>query len=248
MSRVIIWFSRGAASAIAAALTLQKYDPVDCTAVCCDTGAEHQDSDRFEKDITNHFNMKVTHIKSEKYADVWEVWEKRKYISGIAGATCTGEMKIKPRLSFQKPGDINIFGYTADKTDQIRANRMRLNFPDITIETPLIDSGLFKSNVLQMIKNMGIELPLPYRLGFQNNNCIPCGKASSPNYWALVRKHFPTEFYRLADLSRRLGARLAIIKRERVFIDEIPEDWPTTDPIIPSCDFLCALAEMGLND
>ena len=248
MARVIVWFSRGAASAIAAMLTLQKYSPDDVQLVCCDTGAEHPDSDRFEADMVKRLNMSVKHLKSAKYKDVWAVWEDRRYLSGIAGAPCTGEMKIKPRLEFQLPGDIHVFGYTADKADQIRANRLRLNYPELKIETPLIDSGLFKDHVLKMIENMGIELPLPYRLGFQNNNCIPCVKAQSPNYWALVRKQFPDEFNRLAKLSRDLGARLARVHDVRVFIDEIPDDWPTTDPIIPSCDFLCALAEMGLNN
>jgi len=36
--------------------------------------------------------------------------------------------------------------------------------------------------------------------------------------------------------------RLCRIKGERVFIDEIPADWPTTNPIAPACDFLCQIA------
>ncbi|MBL4800734.1 MAG: hypothetical protein JKY45_02500 [Emcibacter sp.] len=246
--RVIVWFSRGAASAIAGALTLQKYSPEQCMFVCCDTGAEHPDSDRFEADIVKRFNMPITHLISKKFKTVWEVWEKRKWLAGIEGAPCTSEMKIKPRLDFQEPGDIHIFGYTADKADQIRANRLRMNYPDLKIETPLIDAGLFKEHVLQIIANMGIKLPLTYVLGFPNNNCIPCSKATSPNYWALVRKHFPDEFYRMAKLCRKFGARLTRINDIRIFIDEIPADWPTTTPIMPSCDFLCGLAEMGLND
>jgi hypothetical protein len=72
-------------------------------------------------------------------------------------------------------------------------------------------------------------------------------KATSPAYWALVRQRFPAEFERMAKLSRSLDVRLARLNDERVFIDEIPADHPTTNPIQPSCDFLCALAEMGLT-
>lgn len=43
----------------------------------------------------------------------------------------------------------------------------------------------------------------------------------------LIRKHFPEVFARRADQSRRFGSRLARIKGERVFLDEIPADWPT---------------------
>jgi hypothetical protein len=82
-----------------------------------------------------------------------------------------------------------------------------------------------------------------YGLGFHNNNCIPCVKAQSPSYWALVRKEFPAEFNRMVELSRRLNVRLCKIKGERRFIDEIPLDQPTTNPITPACDFLCSAME-----
>lgn len=36
------------------------------------------------------------------------------------------------------------------------------------------------------------------------------------------------------------------IDDERRFIDEIPANWPTSDPIQPACDFLCVLAEQDL--
>jgi len=116
----------------------------------------------------------------------------------------------------------------------------------LRIETPLIDRELTKEACLAMVKSAGIELPPMYALGFQNNNCIPCVKATSPAYWALVRKQFPAEFERMVKLSRELKVRLCKIKGERRYIDEIPLDWPTTDPIQPSCDFLCHLAELEI--
>ena len=57
--------------------------------------------------------------------DCWEVWEERAYIVGAAGAPCTAEMKKKPRISFQLPGDIQAFGYTTDERD--RATRFTDN-------------------------------------------------------------------------------------------------------------------------
>lgn len=69
---------------------------------------------------------------------------------------------------------------------------------------------------------------------------MPCVKATSPNYWALVRKVRPAEFERMVDQSRGLNVRLARINDTRIFIDEIPADWPTTDPLVPSCDFVCS--------
>ena len=47
-------------------------------------------------------------------------------------------------------------------------------------------------------------------------------------------------------LSRNLGAKLARVKGERVFVGDIPADWPVTEAIAPECDFLCQMAEQDL--
>lgn len=241
MSRTIAWFSCGAASAVAT-----KLHGADIIAYC-ETGAEHPDNARFMADCENWFGGAVTRIKSDEYADTWDVWEKTRWLAGIDGARCTTELKVKPRLAFQRPTDIHVFGYTADRPDVERAERLRANYPELTIITPLIERGITKAACLAMIERAGIKPPVMYGLGFQNNNCIPCVKATSPAYWALVRQHFPVEFDRMARLSRDLDVRLCRIDGERAFIDEIPADHPTTNPLQPSCDFLCHIAEMDME-
>lgn len=235
--RTICWFSCGAASAVAAKLVLSE-NP-DAVVAYCETGAEHPDNERFLADCEKWFGTSITRIRSDRYTSTWDVWEQRRYLSGISGAPCTSELKFIPRLNFQLPSDTHVFGYTADKADVNRAKRMLDTYPDMKQRHPLIEKGLDKRNCLALVQAAGIELPPMYALGFQNNNCIPCVKATSPSYWALVRKAFPAEFDRMAKLSRELNVRLTRIKDERRFIDEIPLDHPTTDPIAPACDFLC---------
>lgn len=246
MPRVVSWYSCGAASAIATKLMLKDYS--DTEVVYCETGGEHPDNERFLAECEEWFGKSITRLRSEKYASTWDVWEDRSYLAGISGAPCTSELKVAPRLAYQRPDDVHVFGYTADKPDVIRANRLRLNYPEMQIRTPLIDAGLDKRACLAMLENAGIAVPVMYGLGFQNNNCIPCVKATSPNYWANIRQHFPAEFERMARLSRDLDVRLCRINDERRFIDEIPADHPLTDAMAPSCDFLCHLAEMGLGE
>ncbi len=240
--RVVHWISAGAASAVAAKLSLSQ-SRKNAHLVYCETGAEHPDNERFLGDLTRWLNAPIERIKSEVYADTWDVWTRRKFLSGPNGAPCTFELKVGPRLDWQLPSDIHVFGYTADAEDAARAKRLVETYPLMTCRFPLIDAGLTKQNVLAMIEGAGIRLPVLYGLGFQNNNCIPCTKATSPNYWSLVRREFPAEFDRMVKLSRQLGARLTRIKGERIFIDEIPADWPCIDPIQPACDFLCHFAE-----
>ena len=244
--RTIVWVSAGAASAVAAKLILA--ETRENVELCyCETGAEHPDNARFLADLTRWLNMPVKHLRSEKYDSTWQLWEKRRFLSGVHGAICTGELKVIPRLNYQLPSDIHVFGYTNDKADRKRANQLRETYPLLKIKTPLIDAGLNKANCLALIEAAQIKLPLMYAMGFQNNNCIPCVKATSPDYWSLVRREFPAEFGRMAKLARELNVRLTRIKDERLFIDEIPADWPCTDPIQPACDFLCSFAEMEMQ-
>lgn len=238
--RTLCWFSCGAASAVATKMT-----PAGVP-VYCATHAEHADNDRFRRDVEKWIGRSVTEIASEDYRDTWDVWEKTRWLAGIEGARCTIELKVGPRLAFQRPDDVHVFGYTADGPDVARAARLRATYPELTIETPLIAAGLTKAACLAMIEHAGIEPPLTYAMGFPNANCLPCVKATSPAYWALVRKQFPEQFGRMAALARELDVRLCRIDDERRFIDEIPLDHPVTNPVIPSCDFLCHIAEQDL--
>ena len=245
IARMLCWVSGGAASAVAASIILR--EAPEALLVRCETGNEDEDNERFERDVERRLNRIVTIIRSEEYDSVPDVWRKRRYMSGIAGAPCTTEMKIAPRLLFQRPYDIHVFGYTADAGDNARFERLKANYPELSIRAPLIETGVTKASTLAIVEGWGILLPRTYAMGFPNANCLRtgCVKATSPDYWALLRKVFPDRFATTAALSRDIGARLSRIGDTRVFIDEIPLDWPTTQPIAPTCDFLCLLASDG---
>ncbi len=247
MSRTLIWWSTGAASAVTAKLMLWR-DP-NALIVRCETSNEDPDNYRFEADVMKALNRSVTLLKSEKYDSVWDVFEKRRYMCGRDGAACTLQMKVMPRLEFQRPTDIHVFGYTADSRDVTRYELLKANYPELILRAPLIEQGVTKAACMALVERWGIALPRSYAMGFPNANCLQtgCVKATSPNYWALYRKHFPEQFARTAALARDIGKRLTRINDERIFIEEIPADWPTTEPIAPACDFLCQIAEMETN-
>lgn len=245
-SRTICWFSSGVASAVMTKIALQQH--TDAIIVQCDLGdSEDSDNKRFSAECEKWFGREILKIKSSKYSDIDDVFERRKYHSGINGAPCTGEMKFTPRLDFQLPSDLHLWGYTADGDDVRRFNRMCKEYPEMNQKAPLIERGITKAGCFSMIESAGIKRPRVYDLGFPNGNCIGCVKATSPDYWSLVRKHFPEVFARRADQSRRFGSRLTRINNERIFIDEIPDDWPTIEASVPRCDFLCHIAQQDLE-
>ena len=175
--RTLAWFSCGAASAVATRLT------PEAEPVYCETRSEHPDNERFLKDCEQWFGRKITRLKSDRYDDTWDVWSKRRYLAGIKGAPCTVELKLMPRLAYQRPGDIHILGYTADREDIHRANRMRESYPEQAIRTPLIDKSLTKQHCLALLEQAGIELPprLRARLSQQQLHSLREG----PKPWLL---------------------------------------------------------------
>lgn len=223
---IVSWFSCGANSAVASWMALNDWTRGDeLRLVRCVVENEHPDNDRFHADCEKWYGVPIYRVRSRRYKDCWEVWEDRRYISGVRGAPCTVEMKKEPRWDLEKEWEPHsqIFGFSSDEA--ARAARFREQNPEVRLLTPLIDAQITKPMCGQLVEGMGIALPVMYGMGFANNNCIACAKATSISYWARTRHFFPEQFYRMAELSRRIGCRLTRLKGVRIFLDEIPADY-----------------------
>ena len=236
--RTVVWFSCGVASAVAAMLTL-KHTP-DAELVYCNTGSEHTDNWRFLVECEEWLHKHITVLSSKKYSDTWQVFKERRYLAGPKGALCTTELKKIPRFEYQRPDDIQVFGYVAG--EEKRAARFREQNFDVDFRAPLIDAGLTKNECHGIIQRAGIELPAMYKLGYLNNNCIGCVKGGA-GYWNKIRRDFPDIFERMAKQERELGASIIRRKGKRVFLDELPLDMGnySKEPE-PSCGVLCESA------
>lgn len=201
--------------------------------------SEHEDNDRFAADCEHWFDAPIINLRSEEYADTWDVWEDRRYIAGIQGAPCTTHLKKAVRYAFQRPTDLHIFGYATDGTDPMRATRLAQTNFELSFEFPLLDSRLRKADCHAIVRERGIKLPAMYLLGFDNNNCIGCPKGGA-GYWNMIRRHFPDRFDRMAKLSRDLGARLIRQDGVRVFLDELrPDTGRQKDEPVIDCSAFC---------
>lgn len=242
--RIIAWVD-GANSAVMTKLELARRP--DIIPVHIDMGASvDSDNHRFIDDLAVWFGKPITRIRSDKFANVDEVFEKRKFLGGQHGAPCTGEMKVAPRLDFQLPSDTHLWGYTADGRDVKRWANMRENYPLLKQEAPLIDRGVTKAGCHAILANAGIQPPRVYALGFPNANCIGCSKSSSPGYWSAVRLHFPEVWARRVDQDQRFGRNKLELAGERVCLDQLPADFPPRPSDQPRCDFLCQIAEQDI--
>lgn len=242
MTRRLVWFSAGAASAVAAKLTVGAHD--DVTIYRTDPGSEHPDNVRFADECAEWFGQEVHMVTGGRYSDTWDVWESTGYLVGPTGARCTIELKKRARWQVEADYDVQVFGYTAE--EQHRAERFRVGNPEVTLETPLIERGLGKADCLALIERAGIELPAMYRLGFRNNNCIGCVKGGM-GYWNKTREHFPATFDRMAELERRIGHSVLHDDDGPVWLDQLdPSRGRMADEPDIECSLLCAMAEGDL--
>ena len=246
MIRTVVWFSCGAASAVASKYAIKKYK--NCEIVYCDTGGEHPSNKQFLEDCENWIGKKITILKNEKYEDHFDVFEKTKYLQGIKGARCTTELKKKMRLKHQRPDDIHIFGYTLEEKG--RAEKFENHNPEFFVDWILIENQISKDNCLGIIWKSGIKMPKMYDLGYNHNNCIGCVKGGM-GYWNKIRKDFPEHYNKMAKIERKIKHSIFRNKEtnERIWLDEMSEDagnFKTEPPI--SCDLSCGLASAELND
>lgn len=218
MNRVVCWFSCGAASAVATKFAIKKHSGEDLIIASCVVDNEHTDNERFLKDCEAWFGLPILRLRSEKFGDCWDVWEKTKYLVGPQGARCTVEMKKKVRQKFQKISDKQVFGFTLEEKN--RATRFKKQNPEVDLETPLITLRFSKQDCFEIIKDAGLELPEMYKLGYKNNNCIGCVKGGA-GYWNKIRTDFPYVFDRMAKLERTLGRQILKVKNKRIFLDEL---------------------------
>ena len=245
MNRVLVWFSAGAASAVAAKLALASSDKENVVIAYTDPGSEHPDNARFIDECEEWFGHPVQRLKSEKYKDTWDVFAKTRYLVGPTGARCTAELKKKPRFAFQQPDDRQVFGYTSEEVH--RADRFREQNPDVDLWTPLIERGLTKSDCLAMVDRAGIKLPVMYELGYLNNNCIGCPKGGM-GYWNKIRRDFPEVYERMSAVERELDVAILKDEKGKIFLDELdPQRGNHQDEPNFECSLLCTLSESEIQ-
>ena len=255
--RVVSWFSCGAASAVATKLALNLYDKVDI--FYCEVKEEHSDNKRFLADCQEWFGQEITVLGNDTYdRSIYDVFYKTRYLCGPTGARCTGELKKKVREANSQPGDLNIFGYTAE--EEHRVNRFIDGNNDVEITAPLVDAKLTKADCLALVEDAGIKLPAMYLLGYKNNNCRGCVKSGSPAYWLKIKQDFPDMFARMNKVEHHLGravCKIAMTTANKRYkdrdidrtlaywrpkLDELPADIkPMDDSVDIQCGIFCEL-------
>lgn len=251
MTRFVCRFSCGAASAVATKLAIAEAAILDTPVAIINAflKEEHPDNRRFLDDCETWFGIPI-----QRLADVRDggsaraLFRRKRYLKGLQGAPCSKALKREVLEKFDQPGDIMVLGFTVEERDRfdrwIDANN------DKRAIAPLIDAGLGKSDVLAMIERAGLVLPMMYRLGYHNANCIGCVKGGA-GYWNKIRRDFPEDFTEMALIEECIGpsARLlrhrsGPLKGQRFYLRELhPDAGRYQDEPAIECGAACELAE-----
>jgi 3'-phosphoadenosine 5'-phosphosulfate sulfotransferase (PAPS reductase)/FAD synthetase len=204
---VVCWWSGGITSAVACYLALELYGIERCKFIFIDTKNEHSDTYRFLKDCEKWYGKEIEVITSKDYDSIQDVWRKHKSLNVATGAICSTKLKRKVREDWQKENEYSfqVFGFEAEAKEFKRSRGMKLNHSKIKPIFPLLMFGYTKDECIKMVQNENIEIPLMYKLGFQNNNCFGTGCVQGGiGYWQKMKIDFPATFEKMALMEHEL--------------------------------------------
>lgn len=194
LPRIVCRFSCGAASAVATKLILEEYPRERVLILNAFIKEEHEDNRRFLADCQEWFQHPIVVRQDMLYsASTLELFRKKRFLAnGMYGAPCSKALKrdVLDVESFHD--DIFVLGYTIE--EEKRVGRFMDANNGRKIICPLVDRKLTKAACLSIIQRAGIELPLLYRMGYNNANCIGCVKGGE-GYFNKIRRDFPERFY-----------------------------------------------------
>lgn len=235
MSRVIFWWSHGSTSTAAVLkgipMVREMYPDREIEIVCCMLEEEHEHNHKvilpqYDAFFRMNFGVGIKVLTNEKYkgesgfGSVNEVIRLTRYMSGPAGARCTKELKKQVRIDYQRHDDIHVFGFHSKEAH--RVDQLMDNENELEIFTPLIDLGIDKQDAIDMLQSYGFEIPMMYQLGYNNNNCLGCVKASGAGYWNKIRIDFPEVFETRSRQEYLLGTSLVSVSANK-FAQNYPD-------------------------
>ena len=187
----IISLSGGIGSYFTLKRVLEKNDKDDVIAVFCDTLAEDGDLYRFLEDIEKKFNLKIIRLCYGKTP--MELCFEDNFLYNSRIANCSKKLKSRVFNKWLKENfksDECILYLGIDWTESHRCQAIEKNYKPYKVAFPMCEEPyLYKHEMIDQLKQDGIDIPRLYNLGFSHNNCKGfCFKAGIGHYKLLFEK------------------------------------------------------------
>jgi hypothetical protein len=153
--------------------------------------------------------------------DIWDVFKDVNFLGNSRIAHCSYELKQRAAKQYIKkhyrPEDTTLY-LGIDWTEEHRTKAPTKNWHPYKVEYPMLEEPfLSKSDMLNDLSAINIQIPRLYRLGFSHNNCSGfCVRAGQGHFINLLNK-FPDR-YRYAEeqeqaLISQIGKDVSILKK-----------------------------------
>lgn len=242
---VIAWWSGGVTSAVTCKICLEWFGVENVRVVFIDTHNEHDDTYRFLKDCEGWYGCKIETICSDKYDKIEDVWYDNLSLNLNKGAKCSEVLKITVRQQWIKKNSFSHQAFGFDKSEMNRASDMLEKNSHLNPIFPLIAMLLDKKACIKKLQSANnlfhpLELPITYKLGYNNNNCFKTGCVKGGiGYWQKIQVDDFAKFDKMGkvehDLTNLKGKPVTICKDQSkggglVFLKPHP-DYPNIKDI-----------------
>ena len=244
--KILGWFSCGCTSAVACKLAIDRFGN-DVDLYYIETGAAHEDNKRFINDCEKWYDREIKIVRSDKFNNPLEVAKKELFNTPF-GAPCTKYLKkeVRSKVVRELNYPIQIFGFDYSLKDANRALRFSEQNEGV-FYYPLLESGFSKDKCLEVLQQNNIDIPMMYKLGYHNNNCIGCFKGGA-GYWNKIRVDFPNRFKATSDLEIETKHTCLKKNKKQLYLKDLPINAGNhKDLNLPDCGLFCDLELKGLK-
>ncbi|MFD6540637.1 hypothetical protein [Streptomyces goshikiensis] len=221
--RHVIQFSGGVGSALSTLHIAERVDPSSMTLLIANTQVEDDDLWRFSHDVADLIGVPLTVVQDGR--DPWQLFHDQRFLGNDRLALCTRHLKQIPCRTWMEehaPPETSIayVGIEPTKKDRPRAAAITRNWAPWKVEFPLLDGpDRTKAELLDELRERGLEPPRLYAMGFEHNNCGGACVRAGQKQWRHLLEAFPDRYARAEAeeeaIRAFLGKDVSILKRIR---------------------------------
>lgn len=194
MTDYIVMFSGGLTSYEAARRTIEAHGHDNVRIWFSDTNTEDEDLYRFNNDVERILDHPIEVLDNDGET-VWDIFERRKIMGNSRLDPCSHHLKRQPlakklKAEYPNPDDAIVVLGMDGIEDCKRTERAAKNQLPYKTWFPLLEEPIvMKSHISRDLKQLGIERPRLYDLGFSHNNCGGfCVKAGLGQFAHLLKQ------------------------------------------------------------
>lgn len=217
---VVVMFSGGAASAVAALRAKERYGTERLTLLFCDTLIEDEDTYRFNADVAQWLGVPLTRLCDGRTP--WQVFHDLRYMGNTRYDPCSALLKRKLAhdwlMTHSAASAVILLGI--DACEKRRIPGILKSYAPRLVEFPLLwKPYLDKDACRAVLRHNGIKEPRLYSMGFAHNNCggfcVRAGRAQFRHLLDVLPERYAYHEAQEQALIAYLGKNVAILRDRR---------------------------------